>query len=52
LVQDAVHSNGGLASLTITNDELTLATANGHQGVDCLDTGVQGLTHGLAGNNT
>jgi hypothetical protein len=45
LVQNAVHSNGSLASLTITDNELTLATTDGHQGVNCLDTGVQGLTH-------
>jgi hypothetical protein len=31
LVQNAVHCDGSLASLAITNDELTLATTNGHQ---------------------
>jgi hypothetical protein len=30
LVKDGVNSNSGFASLTITNDEFTLSTANGH----------------------
>mmetsp|Transcript_13634 Transcript_13634/g.33518 ORF Transcript_13634/g.33518 Transcript_13634/m.33518 type:complete len:413 (-) Transcript_13634:136-1374(-) len=52
LVQDAVHGNGGLAGLAITDDQLTLATANGHQGVHGLDASVQGLAHRLAGHDT
>lgn len=34
LVEYGVESDGSLTSLTITNDQLTLATANGHHGVD------------------
>jgi hypothetical protein len=30
LVEDGVDGDGGFAGLTITNDELTLSTANGH----------------------
>ena len=30
LVKDGIDSNGGLASLSITNNELTLSSANGH----------------------
>ena len=30
LVKDGVDGNGGLASLSVTNDQLTLASANGH----------------------
>ncbi len=37
LVDDGVNGDGGLASLTITNDQLTLATTNRHEGVDGLD---------------
>jgi hypothetical protein len=32
--QDSVNSNGGLASLTVTDDGLTLTTADGYHGVD------------------
>ena len=38
LVDDGVDGNGSLASLPVTNDQLTLATANGHKGVDSLRT--------------
>ena len=37
LVDDGVDSDGGLSGLTIANDQLTLATADGHEGVDGLD---------------
>ena len=30
LVDDGVDGNSGLASLSVTNDQLTLASANGH----------------------
>mmetsp|Transcript_14605 Transcript_14605/g.28280 ORF Transcript_14605/g.28280 Transcript_14605/m.28280 type:complete len:558 (-) Transcript_14605:55-1728(-) len=52
LVDDGVDGNGGLTGLTITNDELTLATANGDEGVDGLETSLHGLVHGLTGKNT
>ena len=34
LVEDGVNGDGGLTGLTITNNQLTLATANGDEGVD------------------
>ncbi len=37
--------------MTITNDELTLTTTNGHEGVDGLEASLHGLVHRLAGNN-
>ena len=37
LVDDGVNGDGGLSGLTIANDQLTLATADGHEGVDGLD---------------
>ena len=37
LVDDGVDSDGGLSGLTIANDQLTLATADRHEGVDGLD---------------
>ena len=52
LVEDGVDGDGGLTSLTVTDDELTLATTNGHHGVDGLDTGHHGLVDGTTGKNT
>jgi hypothetical protein len=34
-----------LPSLTITDDQLTLTTANGHQRVDGFDASLHGLAH-------
>lgn len=44
------HKRGGslclcLPSLSVTNDQLTLTTANGHQGIDGLDTSLHRLAH-------
>jgi len=52
LVEDGVDGDGGLAGLTIANDELTLATTDGDHGVDGLETSLHGLVHRLAGNDT
>ena len=38
LVDDGVNGNSSLASLPVTNDQLTLATADGHEGVNSLKT--------------
>lgn len=51
LVQHSVESDGGLAGLTITDDQLTLTTANRHHGVDGLETGLHGLVDGAAGQD-
>jgi hypothetical protein len=51
LIKDGVESNGGLSGLTITNDQFTLATSNGHHGVDGLETSLHGLADGLTGEN-
>merc|ERR1711953_578117 len=42
LVDDGVDGDSSLASLTISNDQLTLTTANGHQAVHSLDPGLHG----------
>lgn len=52
LVEHGVEGDGGLAGLTVTNDQLTLTTADGHHGVDGLETGLHGLVDGAAGENT
>ena len=51
LVENGVDSDGGLAGLTVTDDQFTLATTNGHHGVDGLDTGHHGLVDRAAGKN-
>ena len=51
LVQHGVESDGSLSGLTITNDKLTLSTADGHHGVDGLETSLYGLVDGLTGQN-
>jgi hypothetical protein len=51
LVEDGVETNGSLAGLTVTNDQLTLATADGNHGVDGLETSLDGLVDRLSGQN-
>ena len=52
LVEHGVESDSGLTGLTITNDQLTLTTTNGHHGVDTLQTSLHWLADGLTGQNT
>ena len=51
LVDNGIDSDGSLASASIANDELTLASADGHEGVDALETGLHGLVDGLSGDD-
>jgi hypothetical protein len=52
LVQDGVKSDGSLAGLTVTDNQLTLTTADGDHGVDGLETSLDGLVDRLARQNT
>ena len=52
LVEDGIEGDGGLASLTITNDQLTLTTSNGHHSVDGLETSLHRLVDGTTGQDT
>lgn len=52
LVKHGIESNGSLSGLAITNDQLTLTTANGNHGVDRLETSLHGLLDGLTGKDT
>jgi hypothetical protein len=52
LVKDGVKTNGSLTGLTITNDQLTLTSADGNHGVDGLETSLDRLVDGLSGQNT
>jgi hypothetical protein len=51
LVQHGVKGNSGLSGLTITNDQLTLSTSNGHHCVDRFETSLYGLVDGSARQN-
>merc|ERR1719402_1281271 len=51
LVDDGINGDSSFASLSVTNDQLTLATANWHKGVNSLDASLHRLRHGLPGND-
>ena len=51
LVDDGVDGDGSLTRLSVTDDQFSLATANGHQGVHGLDPSLHGLPHGDAGDD-
>ena len=52
LVEHGVQSDGSLTGLTVTNDQLTLTTANGNHGIDTLHTSLDGLVDGATGQDT
>lgn len=52
LVEHGIEGDGSLAGLTITNDQLTLATTNRHHGVDGLKAGLYGLVDGATRQDT
>ena len=49
LVENDVDSNGGLSGLAVTDDQLTLTTANGNYGVNGLDASHHGLVDEMTG---
>ena len=51
LIDDGVHGDGRLADLPVANDELALAAADGHHGVDALDAHLHRLIDRLAGDH-
>merc|ERR1712070_844517 len=52
LVDDGVDRHRGLASLTVANDQLTLAAADGHERVDRLEPRLHRFVDRLARNDT
>src|SRR6185295_768433 len=52
LVGDRVEGDGGLAGLAVADDELALAAADRHHGVDGLEAGLQRLLDRLAIDDT
>ena len=52
LVDDGIDGNGRLAHLAITDNQLALAAADRHHGVDGFQTDLYRLIDGLPGDNT
>lgn len=52
LVQHGVKSDSGLTGLSITNDQLSLTSTDGDEGVDGLKTSLHRFVDGLSGNDT
>jgi len=52
LVKDGVECDGGLTGLPVTDDQLTLASADGDERVDGLKTRLHRLVDRFTGNNT
>ena len=51
LIDDGVDADGGLARLTVTNNQLALATPNGNHRVNGNETGLHRLVYRLALDN-
>jgi len=52
LVQDGVKSDGGFTGLSITDDQLSLASADWYKRIDGLESRLHWLVDGLSGNDT
>ena len=52
LIDDGIHSNSGLTSLAVTNDQLTLSATNRNHRVDSLQTCLQRFLYWLTINHT
>lgn len=52
LVEHGIEGDGGLSGLTITNDQLTLATSDRNHGIDGLETSLDWLVDGVTWENT
>merc|ERR1719337_360323 len=52
LVQNGIQSNGGFSGLSITNDQLSLASTDWDQGVNSFQTRLHWFVDGFSGNNT
>ena len=52
LVENSINGNSGLTSLSVTNDQLTLASTNWHKSIDALNTSLHGLVDRLSWDDT
>ena len=51
LVDNGINGDRSLTSLTVTDDQLTLATADRDHGIDCLNTGLKRGIYGFSLDN-
>lgn len=51
LVDDGIDGNGSLSGLSVTDDQLSLATTNGDESVHSLEAGLHRLVHGFSGDD-
>ena len=52
LVQNGIYGNSSLTSTTVTDNQLTLTTADWYQSIQCLDTSLERLMYRLSVCNT
>jgi hypothetical protein len=52
LVQHGIEGDGSLSGLSITDDQFSLTTTDGHHGVDRLETSLYWLVDGSSGQDT
>ena len=48
LVDDGIDCDGGFAGLAVGDNQFALAAADGGQGIDCHNPGLQGVFYRLA----
>lgn len=51
LIEDSVDGDSSLSGLSISNDEFSLSSSDGHQTVDGLQSSLHGFVDGLSGDN-
>jgi len=51
LIDDGINGDGRLTCLTVADNQLALATANGYHGIDGFQTGLKGFLDGLTENH-
>ena len=51
LVDNGINGDRSLTSLTVTDDQLTLATTDRDHGINCLNTGLQRGIYGFSLDN-
>ena len=52
LIDDGIDGDGGLTSLSVTNNKFSLSSTNGDQTINGLKTSLHGFVDGLSGDNT
>ena len=52
LIDDSINGNSSFSSLTITNDQLTLAATNGDKGINGLETCLHRFVDRFTSNDT